>query len=227
MPSLKVFVQCPVKLREGFDKCRASIESSDIGTDYELCMQEPGTHITEHFMALLRHMSEAKTDLVLRLEDDVEVNRHIVHNLTTWPTIHDPRFKIGWAFDPAGRTRTIHDHVYERPPSREIWEEDELAYSLAVLMWTRDVMAIHDACAEFYKTHPGTTAQDLALSRAQHHIGGGLVIHPPSLVEHMLDLPSSLNHPHDKYSTSMGSFMKDWKRGAPRIDSRGRVVGVQ
>jgi hypothetical protein len=224
-PSVSVFVQCPPKLRDGFERCRASIEASDIGTQYVCAMQQSGSSVFEHFLTLLDAMADADTELVVRLEDDVDVNVHFMHNAATWPALHDPRFGVGWLFDPAGRTFTAHDRSRGRPPSREIWECNHLAYSLAVVMWRRDVPAVRKSCAHWYEKHGGD-AQDIALSVAPSSFGRSVVVHAPSLVEHMIDMGSTLRHPHSVYATSRGTFLREWKRGAPLLDSYGRVVGV-
>jgi hypothetical protein len=225
-PSVSVFVQCPALPRDGFERCRSSIEASDIGTQYVCAMQQPGVGVFEHFLTLLDTMADADTELVVRLEDDVDVNVHFVHNVATWPALHDPRFGLGWLFDPGGRTTTVHDRVYNRPPSHEIWECRQLAYSLAVVMWRKDVPAIRKSCASWYEQYGGN-AQDLALSVAPNSFGKSVVVHAPSLVEHMIDMGSTLHHQHNVvYATSRGTFLRDWKRGAPLLDSVGRVVGV-
>jgi hypothetical protein len=222
---LSVFVQCPPTLRKGFDVCRKAIEESDIGTDYTLAMHPPGRTTFEHFLEVLDRMADAPTDLVVRLEDDVDVNRHFKHNVLSWPTLHHKDFGIGWLFDPGGNTYSIHDRMYQRAPSHEVWEHSQLAYSLAAVLWRKDVPAVRAHCAKFYAKYGGD-AQDLALSETPISLGRRLVRHAPSLVEHMIDLPSTLSHGHNIHATSQGSFFKDWKRGEARVDHYGRVVGL-
>lgn len=216
MCKLKVFVQCGMTLRSGFEKCKASIEASDIGTDYELVMQGAHVDLIDHFIGMLRHMAQADSELVLRLEDDVAVNRFIVHNLTTWPAVKKQRFLLGWAFDPGGAAMTVHDRMYQRPASRERWiDSGDILYAQAVLMKTRDVPEIADACREFWRQRPELPGSymDLALANVPRILGrGAVVVHAPSLTEHLLQLPSQLEHRHDLHATSMGTFLKDWKR---------------
>lgn len=213
-PSLSVFVQCPPTFRPGFEKCRKAIEASDIGADYSCVMHRPGDTVFEHFFHVLDHMASAPTELVVRLEDDVDVNQHFVHNVTTWPKLHDRRFGVGWLFDPAGRGYTIHDRIYQRPPSRDYWMNTELAYSLAVVMWKKDVPAVRASCERWYAKHGGD-AQDIALSIAPRTFGKELVVHAPSLVEHLLKMPSTLGHGHSRHATSCGAFFRDWRRSEP------------
>lgn len=222
-PSLSVFVQCPAVLRPGFERCKKAIESSDIGTDYTCVMQRPGDSVFEHFLHVLDCMGQSDTELVVRLEDDIDVNRHFVHNVTTWPTLHDARFGIGWLFDPGGRTYTTHDRMYQRPPTKEFWEYNTLAYSLAGVMWRRDIPVIRDSCARWYEKHGGD-AQDIALSVATRALGKLLAVHAPSLVEHLLDMPSTLKHQHNRHATSCGAFYVDWWRGETQRDRHGRTV---
>jgi len=80
-----------------------SIAQSDImvfDQDYEVACEPPGMRRYEKLlfwlMALLRHARRGK--YVLCLDDDVIVNRHILHNLASWPALEDPNFGMGVAF---------------------------------------------------------------------------------------------------------------------------------
>lgn len=224
-PTLSVFVQCPATLRPGFERCRTAIEESDIGKNYTLCMQRPEHGVFEHFLSILDQMAASDTDLVVRLEDDVDLNLYFVHNVVTWPRLFEKSFGMGWMFDPGGATCTIHDHIYQRDPSREYTPPGQIAYSLAVVMWKKDVLVYRDYCARWFAKNGGDL-QDIALSEAPASVGKQLIVHAPSLCEHMIDMGSTLGHPHDVHGTSMGSFRKKWKRGDPKRDGHGQVIGV-
>lgn len=90
---------CPPR-SEVLAKTVASVEASDIGSAYRVECEPPGAIHFEKRLHYLRLLAEAsrRAEYVLRLEDDVEVNAHILHNLTTWPALHDDDFGAGLAF---------------------------------------------------------------------------------------------------------------------------------
>lgn len=226
MRSIAVVIQACPNPRPGLDSVLASIEASDIGTNYDLRFQPLGLTIREHFFDTMRSAATRGCDLVLRLEDDVLVNQHILHNLASWPAIDDPRFGAGWAFDPGGTTRSAYDRKSHCAVEKTRWVACLQAYSQAVLVWTRDVEAICTGAQKWFATHPSICEQDLAISSAVLGAGKQHAIHGPSLVEHLITLPSQLNHSHKgiQAATSDKAFSATWKRGDPQLDRFGRVV---
>jgi hypothetical protein len=227
--SIAVVVQaCPAPGRPGWPEVQASIEASDIGKNYQLCFQPPELTIRQHFVASMQQGAAVGADLVLRLEDDIDVSRHILHNLGTWPLIDDPSFGLGWAFDPGGAGYSTYDRKWRHTPTKSRWETKLIAYSQAVLCWTRDVPELLLHCERWFAEHPKSPCeQDLALSNAAiHGLGRRIAVHSPSLVEHRLELSSQLDHAHQgvKAAHSNGSFFKDWRRGDPVYDRHGRRV---
>lgn len=230
MRSVAVVVQaCPAPGRPGLERVRASIEASDIGTNYQLLFQPPELNIREHFSDAWRRGAATGADLILRLEDDVEVNRHILYNLATWEAVDDQRFGVGWAFDPGGMTRTTFDRRWGHSPRKDRWFNHSLAYSQAVVLRAQDVDWVLAGCQRWFSQHPNSPCeQDTALSEAVAAAGKYVAIHAPSLTEHLIDMPSQLGHKHrfDKNSAaqSAGTFAVNWRRGDPIIDRHGRLV---
>jgi hypothetical protein len=226
-PLISVVVQAgPEPGRPGWDQIRASIEASDIGTNYAVMFQPTDMSIREHFLAVLDRLAASQADLCLRLEDDVEVNQHILYNLVSWPELDDPRFGIGWAFDPGGSAYSVFDRKWRKIPTKPRWTNLQCAYSLGTLMYRKDIPAIRAQCAQWFAQHPSPCEQDLALSSAANQLGKWICIHAPSLLEHRIDLPSQLGHSHrgDRGAHSNGAFFKDWRRGDPVVDQYGRIV---
>ena len=222
MSNITVFVQAPEALRRDWQTTADSIEASDIGKDYTVCLQREDQSCREHFMEMLSRMAECTTEMVLRLEDDVLVNRHILFNIDTWSERHQPQFGAGWAFDPGGTTLSTHDRMYRRPPSKSRWVSGSLmAYSQATLFYVRDLVRIRQLCWTWFSTRGGLKVgceQDLAIAWAVNQMKRQICVHAPSLVEHRMDVKSLLDHKHVfEHGTSKGTFSVDWKRDVRKV----------
>lgn len=106
-----------------------SIEASDIGTRYHVC-EDPQPRVTlEDYVSLQQWWMDASLEMadraeragyswILRLEDDILVNEHILHNATSWAAPRDPRFGYGTFFTP--------DRWLTRPKSFALGASGEL-----------------------------------------------------------------------------------------------------
>lgn len=206
---ITVFVQA-VKDRRSWPETRTSIEDSDIG-EYRLSYQPENQTPREHFLSLMKRMSEVDTDWALRLEDDVLVNRFICKNIMSWPAKHERDFGAGWLFDAGGTTRTTHDKLYGRL-GKDRWHSGQLHCCQAVLLRTRDIPAIRSHCAEWFTNTPGELGQDIAMSRAVAAMGKRICVHGPPLAEHLIRYSSTLGHARTRSHTTEGAFQVDWVR---------------
>lgn len=209
---ITTFVQT-VHDRNSWPECKASIEDSDIGQNYFLLEQGPRTPPREHFLHVLHLMGECSTPWALRLEDDVEVNRHILANIASWESKDHPDFGAGWLFDAGGTTRSTHDRIYQRL-GKDRWHTGQLHCSQAVLLRTADIPRIRSICAGWFDANPGVLSQDIALSRAIAVLGKKICVHAPPLAEHLIKFQSSLGHANLRSHTTEGAFRMKWKRGA-------------
>jgi hypothetical protein len=87
-----------------------SIDASDIGVDYEVLespmwCDTPWQECEAWYVETMRRLAAEPfidgrpADLILRLEDDVIVNRHIIHNCRTWSAVRKPNFALGILFN--------------------------------------------------------------------------------------------------------------------------------
>jgi hypothetical protein len=214
--SVAVVVQAPRVPRPGWDQVQAAIEASDIGTNYEVLLQRPEHSLADHVIATLTRLHESGADLCLRLEDDVDVNEHIVHNIQTWSDVNDTRFGAGWLFDPGGCAWQRADREANRPSTQTRWHKGTLVYSQAIVFRREHLIDIRDQCAAWFAQRPVVQHANLdqALSTASIARGRQIAIHAPALVEHRIDLPSTLGHRHNPRgtATTRGAFAKEWKR---------------
>lgn len=194
-PKLTVFIQS-VEGRPVWDQVmRPLLEASDIGKDYTRLTQKRGADWKTHFLNVLCEMSLAKTEYVVRFEDDcVGVNKHIKHNLLTWPVLKEANFGVGWGYRPG--------YI---PGWNDKWWFGGLAGSLCTIFRTADMPAVIDYCSNC------NLPQDIAMSQAVSSMRREVCIHGPSLVEHAIGTPSEFGNRHGCDSTS-GRFMPDWKR---------------
>jgi hypothetical protein len=199
--TLAVLVQGVPDRGEAWHRSRESIERSDVGSAYEVLLQPSYWTIGEHFLRVLRRALECPGDLVIRLEDDAIVNEHLLHNVATWPEAELPDFGAGWLFCPV------------QPPPRGRWPRREIHGSVGVVLRKQFLPAIIKRCESDFLLDPARTDQDLVLSRAVFDCGLRVYLHIPALVEHPIDVPSSLDHRHSIASgTTSGRFRANWRR---------------
>jgi hypothetical protein len=196
---ISVIVQTVPDRGEAWERCRLSLESSDAGR-YLRLVQPKDMTMGRHFIGTLKWALDLDSPFTLRLEDDAIVNQHIIHNLWTWPDKDREDFGAGWAFSPVSNTGR--------------WQRRELHGSVGVLLKKSVLPAIIERCERELDEQPDRTDQDLMLSRAIRDSGFFIYIHHPSLVEHPIDVPSTLGHRHTAIAgTSSGRFSASWRRG--------------
>jgi hypothetical protein len=195
--------------RVTLDATLKSLAESDLPLP-EILYQPPDRTPIEFFLSVLDAMAAAPTDLVLRLEDDVLVNRHMLHNIATWTAPHDPRFGLGWLFDPGGSTQSVHDHIYQRVGETDRWHSGPLHGALGVLAWRRDIPQIRQYVDEYTTKHG--IVFDLALAHAATQMNRFICVHAPSLIEHQPSTSCFAHFTHPVHDTSNGSFRPDYRR---------------
>lgn len=198
-----------------WERSRASIEASDIGTDYEVMVHPPGITVLAHFRTIMERARQAPTRLVLFLEDDALVNRHILHNVTAWKDVDDIRFGVGWLLNPGGAAFNILDYIYNRrADGRGRWlRRPYLHIAAGLLFRTADLAELLPHVYEWQEQQDGKLPHtDLAVSQGVWRMGRHICVHAPSLVEHQCTT-SKLGHAHQaRHSTSRGTFQVHWRR---------------
>jgi len=200
---IEVFVLAAPNRPEAHRRCYRSIEASDIGEDYQVCVHPPGMPRREHWRRTHELAAQAASDFVLVLEDDCLVNRHILYNCRTWKWKHNPLYAAGWLYSPGG--------MYA---GRDVWYNKGMEwYGTVGVLYRRSVLPRLVARAMAQMQEQESNTWDCAISRAI--LGGGLRlrVHGPPLVEHIIDVPSALNHAHNYwFGTTRGNFREHWRR---------------
>lgn len=184
-----------------------SLQQSDVGRDYTVLQHQPGETVAEFFVRLLRTMSGSHRKLVLRLEDDALVNRHLVHNCTTWEMARQDDFGVGWLYSPP---MSVLDYIYQRRVNNP-WRKRLVCGCVGTLFRTADLPWIIEGCERWF-AQKGGDAMDFAISSAVYDAGRLLYLHDPPIVEHRTEVKSSLGHAIWPEHSTCGTFRPEWRR---------------
>jgi hypothetical protein len=200
---VRVFVLAAPGRDEAHARCFESIEASDIGQGYVVCQNPADVPRREHWRRTHELASEADTDLVLILEDDCLVNRHILANCQSWKWPRDPLYAAGWLYSPGGLFG-----------GKDAWyTQDREWYGTVGVLYKRAVLPVLIERAMAWMAHCDSDSWDVAVSHAILAGGYRLRVHGPCLVEHQLHVPSVLQHSHNFwFGTTRGHFKPDWQR---------------
>lgn len=210
---IDVIVQAhPSRTETGqFDLTRDSIEASDVVV-YQTVVSDRRTHRYVHFLDILRRAAQSESDLVLRLEDDCVVNKHLLHNIRTWPALRDERFGLGWLYCPPAVPMKDED----------LWfKGNHLAGAVAVLGRPDYFRRLVPMLEEELRTGDHFR-QDVSLMKAVHRTRRRICLHCPPIVEHRIDIPSTKaagdpsggGYYGPGLGTTFGRFKPDWRRAA-------------
>jgi hypothetical protein len=205
--------------RPAHASCFASIAESDIGPGgYTVSMHPQELSKNDHWRATHELAAKATTELVLVLEDDVLVNRHILHNVQTWRWPLSRNFGAGWLYNAGGYS------------TKDVWYEGpwEWACTQAVLYRTEALPRL----IEFAWKRMVKQPWDCAMAWAAHQEGRKIRVHYPSLVEHLNHFPSAYGSDRGSMlRTSRGTFDAKWRRPVGhdhhRIDKFGREFPLE
>lgn len=206
-----VFVMAHPERTAAQARLRLSLSASDVGSDYRVLVHPPHQVARDHWRDVHLEAAEAGTELVIVLEDDAIVNRHLLHNVNTWKWTDDNAFGAGWLFNPGGYA------------GRDTWYQGPMAWygTVGVVYHARH---LPELVRDAYPLIEGGTPWDQAMSLAIHRKRRRIRVHYPCLVEHPDDVPSVVGNPPNPMRTSRGSFRLDWRRetGDPNGSDRYR-----
>jgi hypothetical protein len=249
MKSVAVFVQtCPAR-RGLIGPTLASLRTSDARTIFEVLEHPDGQERCRFYRSVLAAMADCGAGHVIRCEDDVIVNRHLVHNYLSWPALREPLFGCGWLYVSEAAYR---DHVTTRTTARgERYRATELMYgSLCVAMPVAHALrclVMFDELVELYgcplqsctrtnrrcehRNHRPrqrhSYGQDTLFSRTMWRMGRRVFFPQPVLAENRL-IPSTrgLSITGDLVHWRAGPlFAANWRRGElwlerPRVNQQ-------
>jgi hypothetical protein len=137
------------------------------GTDYE-------QRQTRCAYVALKRSLERKADYILFLEDDLDFNRHIHHNLRHWMPVKTRSVALASLYNPGIRERACDTRQNAR-----IVEAGSIFGSQAFLL-------SRDAVAHVVRNWNWVEGkQDMRISRLAGRLGSPILYHAPSLVQHI------------------------------------------
>ena len=235
MSDVTVFVQTCPERDAHIAPTLESLRQSD--AEFKVLRQPEDQRHCRFFLDVLREMASVNTRWVIRLEDDVLVSKHLVHNFLSWPALREPDFGVGWLFtsemvklctpaDPRG-FRLRGDPVmpnafgvglhYETARAcvaeYERWIDE---YGCGLHHCTRRGCEHHNS-----KPHPVCQfGQDALFSRTAWGLGARVFLSVPSLVEARI-VPTVVGtvYPPDTDSRQFFAgpdFNGDWRRDSSR-----------
>jgi hypothetical protein len=199
MTTLEVFVWGIPDREPHHTLLRESLAASDVG-EVTWLFHPPGKTAWEHWEEVHRTAARSRADLVLLLEDDVIVNRHLRHNVETWGWPRDPEFAAGWLYNAGGYAQQ--DQWYDGGSN---WYG-----TCAVLVSPARLGGFVDQAKELQVADNPHWDNCFCQAILKN---GKIRIHYPSLAEHLDELPSAVgNPPSPRARTSRGTFDRDWRR---------------
>jgi hypothetical protein len=191
----------------------ASLQRSDVA-EYTVAEQPPAASPQTYFVDLLAAATESNADVIVRLEDDIEVNRHLLHNIQTWAALQDPDFGVGFLSNASN-----YCPPFELSGSgcyRSLRQEVSAALGQVFLPRTLHRVLAAIACHpdHLHAIAHGTINFDHVVSKVCFDLGLNVYVHFPALVR---ETPFGLLH------SSWGNrgpgrhpvqpdFVEDWKR---------------
>lgn len=183
-----VMLSCPERSRLRTDTL-LNLAATDWGTRPVFVQLDAGTsanrieRIAENGFLALKHGVAAGTDFILLLEDDLEFNQHLWHNLNHWPPLMDRQVTLAGLYDP-GISR-----IDPRGPSWWAARPASVYGSQAFLLSASTAQYL------VRQWHSMRLPLDLRMARLAAQLAEPLFYHNPSLVHHT-----------GLASLSMGSF---------------------
>jgi len=176
--------------RDHLRPVRDSIEANSDIEDYSLACEQPGLTKYEKMLHWLMFLllNARLSPYVLRLEDDVQVNKHIIHNLCTWDALRDPEFGCGVLFahrDNVGEfQRGEFGLVNQSRASKISYAQGHLYESSALQLACKAVWDVLQREGENWKTIDRRWSRfDGTMTLAMGIVGKHIYLHRPSLVD--------------------------------------------
>lgn len=167
-----------------------SIMDSDL-SDWIVHKQPKSRERNEFYLAVLRKFLKSGRPFMLRLEDDVHVNRFIQHNVINWQALRDPKFGIGFLSTSARMHRMLHPKQCKYPNTLTYNKLNNhfgggwVASAKAIKAAIPDIKAILDCVNQSGGFGPTTAVND-----AMVRTGWRCFLHDPAIVEVDLSIPS-------------------------------------
>jgi hypothetical protein len=183
VPSIQAYVVTCATRAEVCARALASFRATDWGDDATVQMDDESApdelaRIHATWLKVLARVAAGPADVALIVEDDLEFNRHLRHNLTLWPPLRGlegARPFYGSIYNPDRPARW-------RPPGASYFVADPYG------AWGGQAVLVSRASATFFLRHweEEEGAADVRMPRLAAR-AAPVFFHVPSLVQHVGD----------------------------------------
>lgn len=235
MSEFRCLVWLQTTSRRDNSKTVASIESSDIGTKYLVCEDRKERTFPKDYADLQQTWDSFWRDMLkaakargcnylLRLEDDVVVNEHILHNLRTWPALQHPRFGFGTLFVPNYWAK--HPQHYKQEKDCTYRNLIDIEGAQGQFVRADSFVSILDGAQRAREQRGLGKPQhgpsfDWALSRSAWQLGLRVFVHSPALVNiHEGSLESKIDEQQNRGGAASPKHSHYWGNEAFSEDYR-------
>lgn len=174
-----VMISCPQR-EEMRRRTLRNLEATDWNGDPFHLQVDSGTEADPRrrqtrcaFLALEAALKR-QADYVLFLEDDLDFNRHLRHNLYSWAPLRERRVALASLYNPG-----VRELGYDIPHRARLVRPNVVFGSQALLL-SREALG---RVVKEWRREPGM--QDIRISRLAGRLGGPVFYHAPSLVQHI------------------------------------------
>ena len=180
-PSLAAYmITCPEreqtrrKTLQALGRTDWNVEPVLVQLDGEFSRQDPRKKQTRSALTALRRSLEGNAEFMLFLEDDLEFNRHLRHNLQHWRPLRDRRLTLASLYNPGLREAAcdVHQHALVVEPHHVYGSQAFLISRQTV----KHLVAHWDSVEGM---------QDIRMSRLAGRLRRPIYYHAPSLVQHV------------------------------------------
>lgn len=170
-------------------KTLRSLDQSDAAGRYEVLCQPATKHRDDFYLAVLsRVCDDTRYDYMLRLEDDVVVNKSLLHNACNWKALSHPLFGAGWLSVTSG---LLEDRVNCAQVDGFMTRQyPECHFAGGVIVSTKMLRSCMDVLEKRLRAGGGSFAPGCALSRGVWSQGKRVFFHEPSLVMIDMSIPA-------------------------------------
>ena len=227
--TVQVYVWMQTTNRRDASRTTESIERSDIGKDFQIVVDPYERSFPQGYEALQRwwflawysqiQKAEAQgCSHILRLEDDIVVNEHILHNVTHWAALASPKFGVGTLFVPnhwESRPELMRIDPVTQEVFRSVRDVEGAQGQVIPIAKAREILqgvpaAMAQRERETGEPHPQPSF-DWSVSRSAANLGLYTFVHLPALVDlHEGSLQSKIDQEQHTHGTSADPSTHYW-----------------
>lgn len=221
-----IYVWLQTTVRRDSSKTLLSVRHSDIGENFEVVTDHIDRKFPDDYASLQTwwqnawglQIEKAKRlgrTHILRLEDDILVNEHILHNISRWSALQSPKFGIGVLFHPdywADRPELLRVEPTTGATFRSVIDVEGAQGQVLPLSHAQAILnGVPAALAARGQKPTDQPSFDWSLTRSAASLGLYTYVHDPALVNiHEGSLHSKIDQTQHITGTSANPLDHYW-----------------